>query len=122
MFVQGQAAFQSKPAESGTIAKASRITSGTLSKTTCYKKDGVVTVSGMLTNISASGNGNFFTIPTGFRPVSATYGYALLAYTSDTKPIPWVCEIDTSGNVKIAHSSATADTAYFFATYGVGIS
>lgn len=93
----------------GTIAKASRVTSGTLDLASCTKTGNVVNVSGRIHTITSNtvtASGTFFVIPSGFRPPSGVtyYGSGYLN-TSDGISSPLVCAIYSDGSVSLSYSS-----------------
>lgn len=103
----------------GTITKASRLTSGVLDNMTCYKKGNVVVVSARVHTINPSiaSTGQYFQIPEGFRPKHHTYGYGYMNIDS----VGWVTvasDIREDGSVYLGYSNAnTANQAFFYATY-----
>ena len=93
----------------GTITKATRVTSGTLDMTMCRKTGNIVNVSGRIHSISSNSvtaSGTFFVIPSGFRPPSGVtyYGSGYLN-TSDGVLAPLLCAIYSDGSVSISYSS-----------------
>lgn len=59
--------------QSGTITLKSGIT-GTIQNLTCYKKDGIVCISGRLVSTNVTADKSIFSIPAGFRPFVDTNG------------------------------------------------
>lgn len=106
----------------GTITKASRVTSGTVDCLTCRKTGNVVTVSGRIhtiTDNTVKANGECFVIPSGFRPGGTVYcsGYVNITGTGG---IPTVFSIDSSGNVTLYYSNNYyMNQVAFFGCYGV---
>ena len=106
----------------GTITKASRISSGTLADTVCYKKGNVVVVSGRIHSMSPSvaSTGQYFQIPVGFRPSTRIFAFGVLNIDNNIGFIPSLSEIRADGSVYLGYSnSATANQASFYATYTV---
>lgn len=103
----------------GTITKASRITSGTLDNTQCQKIGKMVVASGRIHSMSSvSASGDFFQIPTGFRPTNGAIGMGYIKIGSTFNPCP--CSISTNGVVGIYWSaSQTTDQVFFFAVYPI---
>lgn len=105
----------------GTITKSSRVTSGTLDNTTCTKKGNVVTVSGRINGITAnsvSANGEYFVIPSGFRPSVRLICMGDIIVGSTHTSV--LVRIQTNGSVEIPYSDSVYPTTVFFnATYGV---
>ena len=105
----------------GSVARASGITDGTLDMNVCRKIGNVVTVSARLWGISATALGTFFVIPSGFRPTAETWanGYVNITGTNGGSK-PAGLRISTDGTVYVGYSSsATLDQIFFTATYAI---
>lgn len=106
--------------QTGTLEKYTGRT-GTLSNTACYKVGNVVNVGGALASITNEvGNGAFFLVPSGFRPVENTRCICYITVTGQSTRTPTMCTIYTDGTVSIAYSqSLTITDMYFAATYPI---
>ena len=106
----------------GTIARASGVTGGTLDMNVCKRIGNIITVSARLYGISKTALGNFFVIPAGFRPSFEVWcnGYEVIDGT-DGGAKPVACRISTDGTVYMGWSSSATTTQVFFsATYHAG--
>lgn len=109
----------------GSIAKASRITSGTLDTTVCEKSGNVVTVAGRIYDITnTSAAGSFFTVSEGFRPQSTVriMGFmnidAYAGYSAGSYPV--IGSITPDGVVNFIYSDgAHVNQVGFCGTYGI---
>ena len=103
----------------GTVTKASRVTTGTLSDATCRRVGKTVWASGRIYSMTGTAaNGAFFSIPSGFRPAAAAKvnGYIVV----DNVFIPCMVTVGTSGDVSFAYSSSKQATqVYFSAAWSV---
>ena len=104
--------------EGDTITKDSRsdLANATLDRTTCYKKDHIVTVAGRLSGMTATATGVFFHIPEGFRPIGTTWVIGQYVINNEFRCAQVV--INTNGNVEFPWSNGAVVTGVaFFATY-----
>ena len=114
-----QEIFNLKAKYTGSIAKYSGISGGTLDKMQLIKKGYTVTASARLYNISETAQGYFFEIPDGFRPSALSYVMAYLQI--DGEFIPVIGEIRNDGLVYVSYStSKTATQVAIAGTWVVG--
>ena len=111
----------SKETITGTITKATGITSGTLDSTTCRKVGNIVTVSGRIFGMSSIiGNGDFFVIPPGFRPSQQTRVSGSITLDSTGTVVPILLAIATNGAVSVSYSQTiTINQVAFVGTYAI---
>ena len=99
---------------SSSISKASRVTSGTLDNSICYKQDGVVTISARLHTMSdIVAYGDFFIIPEGYRPHETTLLMCYYELANGAKGNFFVA-VNTGGNVSFYFSSGQNITLLLF--------
>ena len=105
----------------GTITRhADTGTGGTFEQFNCYKIGNIVCASARIYNISAAANGNFFVMPTGFRPKTNVRGFGIIAINNTSIPI--IIESKTDGNVSISYSQSQTLTQIAFAmTYPIDV-
>lgn len=97
----------------GTIAKYSGISDGTLDSASLIKVGNTVFGSARIYSFSATANGSFFEIPTGFRPITLmrVMGYIYV----NNVAIPTFLSINPNGMVSLAYSSNQTLTQIGFA-------
>ena len=105
----------------GTISRHSATgTGGTFQQFACYKIGNVVNAAARLYSVSLAADGNFFSLPSGFRPKTDTYGTAILLINNVFVPVP--CKIESDGDVGISYSgSQTLTQINFMATYPIEV-
>jgi len=108
-------------AETGTITKATGITSGTLDSTTCRKVGNIVMVSGRIFGMTNTiANGDFFVIPSGFRPSQQTRVSGSIVLDSTGSGVPTLLAIAANGAVSLSYSqSTTINQVAFVGTYAI---
>lgn len=107
-----------KPLTTGTIAKSTSISSGTMDANVCKRVGNIVTVSARLYGISEAATGTFFVIPDGFRPSYDIFVTGIVVV--DGVAIPTIVHVYPNGNVGWVYSaSKIASQVFFSATYPI---
>lgn len=95
------------------VSKISSISGGTLDSNALIKVGNTVFGSARLYSISTAANGNFFTIPSGFRPTQPTRTSAYMFINGVSTPM--LATINTDGTVYFGYSQSQTTTQVGFA-------